>query len=65
MANGRGVRRPLRQAPCRCRCTIHKENTMSAGEREIHAIVQRWLRHGYRALTLAQRRVVERLMAVC
>lgn len=38
---------------------------MSAGEREIHAIVQRWLRHGYRALTLAQRRVVERLMAVC
>lgn len=38
---------------------------MSAVELEIHAIVQQMLRDGYRALTLAQRRVVERLMAVC
>lgn len=38
---------------------------MSAVEHEIHFIVQRWLRDGYHALTLAQRRVVERLMAVC
>jgi hypothetical protein len=38
---------------------------MSAVELEIHTIVQRLLRDGYRALTLAQRRVVERLMAVC
>lgn len=38
---------------------------MSAVELEIHVIVQRMLREGYKALTLAQRRVVERLMAVC
>lgn len=38
---------------------------MSAVELEIHAIVQRLLRDGYNALTLAQRRVLERLMAVC
>jgi len=38
---------------------------MSAGELEIHTILQRLLREGYNALTLAQRRVLERFMAVC
>lgn len=38
---------------------------MTAVELEIHRIVQRWLREGYTALTAAQRRTVEALMAVC
>jgi hypothetical protein len=62
---GPGICRLLRQAPCRCRSTIHEESTMSAGELEIHTILQRLLREGYNALTLAQRRVLERFMAVC
>jgi hypothetical protein len=41
------------------------EDTMTAVELEIHRIVQRWLREGYAALTAAQRRTVEALMAVC
>jgi hypothetical protein len=42
-----------------------KEKTMPASEIEIHAIVLRLLREGYTALTAAQRRVVDTLMAVC
>ncbi|MDR6155668.1 hypothetical protein C8C95_2152 [Acidovorax sp. 99] len=38
---------------------------MPASEIEIHAIVLRLLREGYTALTAAQRRVVDSLMAVC
>ncbi len=38
---------------------------MPASEIEIHAIVPRLLREGYTALTAAQRRVVDTLMAVC
>lgn len=42
-----------------------KEKTMPAGELEIHEIVLRMMREGYAALTAAQRRVVDTLMAVC
>lgn len=38
---------------------------MSAAELEIHEIVLRLLHEGYAALTAAQRRVVDTLMAVC
>lgn len=38
---------------------------MPASEREVHEIVLRLLREGYAALTVAQRRVVDTLMAVC
>lgn len=38
---------------------------MPASEIEIHAIVLRLLREDYAALTAAQRRVVDTLMAVC
>lgn len=42
-----------------------KEKTMPASELEVHEIVLRLLREGYAALTAAQRRVVDTLMAVC
>ena len=42
-----------------------KENTMSQSETDIHLIVLRLLREGYAALSAAQRRVVDSLMAVC
>ena len=42
-----------------------KENTMTPSETEIHRIVLRLLREGYSALTSAQRKVVDSLMAVC
>lgn len=42
-----------------------KEKTMPASELEVHEIVLRLLREGYAALTVAQRRVVDALMAVC
>ncbi len=52
-----------------CPCGGHplsfKEKTMPASELEIHEIVLRLLREGYTALTAAQRRVVDTLMAVC
>ena len=38
---------------------------MPASELEVHEIVLRLLREGYAALTAAQRRVVDSLMAVC
>jgi hypothetical protein len=38
---------------------------MPTGECEVHRIVQRWLREGYAALSLAQRRVIESMMAIC
>ena len=44
---------------------VFKENTMSQSEEEIHQIVLRMLREGYAALTSAQRKVVDALMAVC
>ena len=61
----------LRQAltspvcPCGGRPLLFKEKTMPASEIEIHAIMLRLLREGYTALTAAQRRVVDTLMAVC
>lgn len=42
-----------------------KEKTMPASELEVHEIVLRLLREGYAALTAAERRVVDTLMAVC
>ena len=42
-----------------------KENTLSQSETDIHLIVLRLLREGYAALSVAQRRVVDSLMAVC
>jgi len=42
-----------------------KEQTMPTGELEIHAIVLRMMREGYAALSAAQRRIVDALMAVC
>lgn len=44
---------------------VFKENTMSQSEEEIHQIVLRMLREGYAALTSAQQKVVDALMAVC
>lgn len=38
---------------------------MSLSETEIHQIVLRMLREGYAALTFAERKVVDALMAVC
>lgn len=38
---------------------------MTAVELEIHGIVLRMMREGYAALTAAQRRTVDALMAVC
>ena len=38
---------------------------MSQSETDIHLIVLRLLREGYAALSAAQRRVVDSLMAVC
>jgi len=38
---------------------------MSQSEEEIHQIVLRMLREGYAALTSAQQKVVDALMAVC
>lgn len=38
---------------------------MSQSETEIHRIVLRLLREGYSALSAAQRKVVDSLMAVC
>ena len=38
---------------------------MPTGELEIHAIVLRMMREGYAALSAAQRRIVDALMAVC
>lgn len=62
----------LRQAltssarPCGGRPLLpFKEKTMPASELEVHEIVLRLLREGYAALTAAQRRVVDTLMAVC
>ena len=61
----------LRQAltssvcPCGGRPLSFKEKTMPASELEVHEIVLRLLREGYAALTAAQRRVVDTLMAVC
>jgi hypothetical protein len=62
----------LRQAltssvcPCGGRPLLpFKEKTMPASELEVHEIVLRLLREGYAALTVAQRRVVDTLMAVC
>ena len=61
----------LRQAltspacPCGGRPLSFKEKTMPAGELEIHEIVLRMMREGYAALSAAQRRVVDALMAVC
>lgn len=52
------------QPPLRWQCG-HKENTMSLSETEIHQIVLRMLREGYAALTFAERKVVDALMAVC
>lgn len=39
--------------------------TATAAELDIHRIVLRMLHEGYAALTIAQRRTVDRLMAVC
>lgn len=52
-------------SPCGGRLLSLKEKTMPAGELEIHEIVLRMMREGYAALTAAQRRVVDALMAVC
>ena len=53
-------------SPCGGRLLLpFKEKTMPAGELEIHEIVLRMMREGYAALTAAQRRVVDTLMAVC
>jgi len=53
-------------SPCSGRPLLpFKEKTIPASEIEIHAIVLRLLREGYTALTAAQRRVVDTLMAVC
>lgn len=38
---------------------------MPHADREINAILLRMLREGYHALSAAQRRVVDTLMAVC
>jgi len=62
----RGWRPCHRPAPAAAaHCCPFKEKTMPASEIEIHAIVLRLLREGYAALTAAQRRVVDTLMAVC
>lgn len=56
---------PMSSASPSGRPLSFKEKTMPASELEVHEIVLRLLREGYAALTAAQRRVVDTLMAVC
>jgi hypothetical protein len=50
---------------CGPRTVVVQEKTMPSDELEIHQIVLRMLREGYAALSLAQRRVIESMMAIC
>jgi hypothetical protein len=50
---------------CGLPTVVVQEKTMPSDELEIHQIVLRMLREGYAALSLAQRRVIESMMAIC